>query len=147
RDEAHAPVRGDAELIVVAETRNVDACPIGDLDQHLALARLERHAVHFDLDYVVAHVRLRGARQAAALKFSTMLRPRCSTMYSNSCRKCLRKLWTGHAAASPNAQIVCPAIVFATSTSRSRSARVPLPPVIRVSTRCSQPVPSRHGVH
>src|SRR5690606_25965852 len=66
-DEAHAAVRGDAELAVIAEARNVDAGSIGHLDQHLALARLERHAVHFDLDYVVAHVRLRGARQAAAL--------------------------------------------------------------------------------
>src|SRR5690606_14483009 len=58
-DEAHPAVRRDAELVVVTEARDVDPRAIGYLDQHFALARLERHAVDFDLDRVVAHVPLR----------------------------------------------------------------------------------------
>ena len=53
---------------------------------------------------------------------STMDRPPFSIMYSNSCRKCFRKLCTGQAAASPKAQMVCPSILSATSSSRSRSS-------------------------
>ena len=53
----------------------------------------------------------------------------------------------GHAAASPNAQMVWPSIWPATAFSWCRSSIVALPATMRSSTRCIQPVPSRHGVH
>src|SRR6185436_489926 len=135
--------------------RHVDLGPVRHLDDHLALARLQRHAIDLDVDDVGVGRRSRGRRcsrggrahAATDGRSSTTLLPLCSTMYSNSWRKCLMKLCTGHAAASPSAQIVWPSILFATSTSMSMSAFEPLPSVMRVSTRCSQPVPSRHGVH
>ncbi len=98
-DQAHAAVRRDGELLVIAEAWNVNSCCIGQLHDHLALARLQRPAVDFDVDDVVAHA-------TACAGPSTTLLPPCSTMYSNSWRKCLRKLCTGQAAASPSAQIV-----------------------------------------
>src|SRR6185503_12630887 len=154
-DQAHAAVRGDRELRVIAESRHVDLGLVRHLDDHLALARLQRHAVDLDVDDVGVCRRCRWRRRsrrgrahaATDGKSSTTLLPLFSTMYSNSWRKCLMKLCTGHAAASPNAQIVWPSILFATSTSMSMSAFVPWPSTMRVSTRCNQPVPSRHGVH
>src|SRR5690606_41006104 len=44
-----------------------------------------------------------------------------SMWYSNSDRKCLMKLLTGRAAASPSAQMVRPAMLSATEFRRSRS--------------------------
>ena len=41
------------------------------------------------------------------------------------------KLCTGHAAASPSAQMVWPSILLATSTSMSMSAFLPCPAMIR----------------
>ncbi len=43
------------ELVVITEAGNVDLRRVGDLHDHLALARLQRYAVHFDIDRVVAH--------------------------------------------------------------------------------------------
>src|SRR5690606_10279188 len=105
-DEAHTAVGRHTELAVVAEARHVNVRLIGYLDQHLAFARFQRHAIHFYFYYVVAHWPSLRNRHAAARRFSTMLRPPFSTMYSNSWRKCLMKLCTGQAAASPRAQIV-----------------------------------------
>jgi hypothetical protein len=68
-------------------------------------------------------------------------------MYSNSGRKCLMKLCTGQAAASPKAQMVWPSMRRETLSSRSRSSRLPCPARMRNSTRFIQPVPSRQGVH
>src|SRR4029453_18664477 len=87
-DEAHPAVCRDRELRVVAEARHVDAGLVGQLDDHLALARLERPAVDLDVDDVVRHA-------TACAGMSTMLRPPCSTMYANSWRKWRRKLCTG----------------------------------------------------
>ena len=139
-DEAHAAVGGDSQLFVIAEARHVDARLVGQLHDHLALARLERPAVDLDVDDVFAHA-------TACAGASTMLFPPCSIMYSNSWRKWRMKLCTGQAAASPSAQIVWPSIWFATWTRRSRSVIRPCPARIRRSMRVSQPVPSRQGVH
>ena len=59
-------------------------------------------AVDFDIDDIVAHAAASDGciHDAATVVFTTM--------YSNSCLKCFRKLCTGHAAASPSAQIVWP---------------------------------------
>ena len=43
-----------AELLVIAEARHVDAGASVTLDDHLALARLHRHAVDLDVDDVIA---------------------------------------------------------------------------------------------
>ncbi len=80
-DQAHAAVRRDAQFFVIAKAGNVAADPIGHLDHHLALARLDRLAVDLDVYRVVAHC----IQAAASVVCATMLRPRCSTMYSNSC--------------------------------------------------------------
>jgi hypothetical protein len=48
---------------VIAKARNIDVGGVGDLHDHLALAALERYAVDFDIDEIVAH---RFALQAAA---------------------------------------------------------------------------------
>src|SRR4029079_108936 len=140
--------------VVVAEARHVRVLRVRDVDDHLALLALADLAVDLDVDDVG---RRRGRRRgrglvggcahAAFLVTSTMLRPPLSIMYSNSWRKCLRKLCTGHAAASPSAQMVWPSMRPATSTSSCRSDFCPSPAMIRRMTRFIQPVPSRHGVH
>ena len=43
------------ELVVIAEARNVDVRRVRDLHDHLTLAGLQRHAVDFDIDRIVAH--------------------------------------------------------------------------------------------
>ena len=78
-DQAHPAGCRDAQLLVVAKPRDVGADRVGDLDNHLALARLDRLAIYFDVYDVVTH---RG--YAAASRESTILRPRFCTMYSNS---------------------------------------------------------------
>src|SRR6202162_3003909 len=138
-DQTHAAVGRDRQLLVIAEAGGGDSLAIGHAHEELVPASLHGDAVDFDIDLIVAH--------AAARSTLTMLRPPCSTMYSNSCRKCLRKLCTGHAAASPRPQIVWPSMRFATSSSRFRSSCRPCPARMRLSVRLSQPVPSRHGVH
>ena len=55
--------------------------------------------------------------------------------------------WTGHAAASPSAQIVWPSTWVVTSSSMSISRFSARPSAMRSSTRHIQPVPSRQGVH
>ena len=57
------------------------------------------------------------------------------------------KLFTGSAAASPSAQMVRPAMLSETSSSSARSSIRPKPFSMRCTTRYSQPVPSRQGVH
>ncbi len=64
-DQAHAAVGRDAQLVVVAETRDVDAVGIRDLDDHGVLARLHRHAVDFDIDQLFAHGALITLRDRA----------------------------------------------------------------------------------
>src|SRR5208283_4352668 len=54
-DEAHAAIGGDGELGVIAEAGDVDILWISDLHDHLALPGLQRYAVHFDIDQIVAH--------------------------------------------------------------------------------------------
>ena len=54
---------------------------------------------------------------------------------------------TGHATASPWAQIVRPATWFAMSSSSGTSVSRPPPVVMRFETRESQREPSRQGVH
>src|SRR5215471_10033644 len=66
---------------------------------------------------------------------------------SISGRKWRSNPWTGHAAPSPKAQMVCPSICFVTSNSMSISRLCARPSAMRVSTRHIQPMPSRHGVH
>src|SRR5579875_2593303 len=66
---------------------------------------------------------------------------------SISPRKCRMRPCTGQAAASPSAQIVWPSIWVVTSNSMSISRLCARPSAIRESTRQSQPVPSRQGVH
>lgn len=62
-------------------------------------------------------------------------------------RKCLSSPCTGHAAASPNAQIVCPSISLVNSWSISISRSCARPTTRRSIIFSSQVVPSRQGVH
>ncbi len=80
-DQAHTAVRRNAQFFVIAKAGNVATDPIGHLDHHLTLAGLDRLAVDLDVNRVVAHC----IQAAASVVCATMLRPRCSTMYSNSC--------------------------------------------------------------
>jgi len=54
---------------------------------------------------------------------------------------------TGHAAASPNGQIVLPSILLWTSHNRSISLILPLPYSMLYKIFSIQPVPSRQGEH
>ena len=100
--EAHAAVGGDRQLLVIAEVRHVDAelvarhpspcVPCGDL---------HRLAVDFE---VAACRRSRELRRYVGAPGSCLWSMWCW----NSSRKCLMKLFTGSAAASPSAQIVRP---------------------------------------
>src|SRR5205807_10589539 len=58
--QAHAAVGRDRELLVVAEARHIGAVRLGDADEHLALARLHRHAVDLDIDQVIRHAHVRA---------------------------------------------------------------------------------------
>src|SRR6185436_2448310 len=71
----------------------------------------------------------------------------CATRSSKSARNLVRKPSMGHAAASPSAQMVLPAMPCAIEASSSTSPAWPSPSATRVQTRASQPVPSRQGVH
>ena len=65
-DQAHAAVRRDRELVVVAEARHVRAMGVRGVDDHGALARLDRDAVDFDVDQLFAHAvmpRVRAPRR------------------------------------------------------------------------------------
>ena len=65
----------------------------------------------------------------------------------NSSRNFATKLCTGHEHASPNAQIVFPAMLSATYTSVSGSLSVPPPAMMRSVILRIHCAPSRHGVH
>jgi hypothetical protein len=62
-------------------------------------------------------------------------------------RKCLNNPCTGHAAASPNAQIVCPSICFVNSHNISISLSCARPTTKRSIIFSNPVVPSRQGVH
>src|SRR5690606_13274894 len=145
----------DRQLVVVAEARDRDARLVGGLDDHRALGRGQLDAVDEDGDVVRREVRVHrlGAHATASIgatvpaaSSSTRNRP-WTIAYSNSCRKWRMKPCTGHAAASPNAQMVWPSIWPAAVRSISRSSSVARLSAMRVSMRYIQPVPSRHGVH
>src|SRR5690606_17341415 len=125
------------------------AMGIGDLDDHAPLLGAVLHTVDLDGDQVVGGHVGRGAHAASpALPAPAPTMQRlCSMWYSNSWRKCLRKLCTGQAAASPKAHMVWPSIWPAALTNRSRSSGRPRPSSMRLMTRYIQPVPSRQGVH
>src|SRR6185312_474128 len=112
--QAHAAVGGDRQLAVIAEARDRHADRIGSLDDHRALADPGRLAVDLDVDQVGGlggGLRAHAATSVAVLaNWSSVIERPCSTKYSNSFQKRARKPCTGQAAASPNAQIVCPSI-------------------------------------
>src|SRR5690606_32573879 len=153
--QAHAAVGGDAQLVVVAESRDRDPGLVGGLDDHRALGGGQLDAVDEDGDVVRRQVRVHRLRAHAtasratttpAASSSTRKRP-LRIAYSNSWRKWRMKPCTGQAAASPNAQMVWPSIWPAALRSISRSSVVARMSAIRTSMRYIQPVPSRHGVH
>ena len=78
--EAHTAIRGDAQLVVVTETRHVGTDFVGDLDDHLTGTRFNRLAIDLNVYDVVTHSRYAAASGAS----STMLRPLLRIMYSNS---------------------------------------------------------------
>src|SRR5690606_41597241 len=97
--QTHGSVRRDEQQLVIAEVRDVRADGVGHLYDHLPFFRGERFAVDLEIQHVVRHA------TASAIWPSTMLRPPCSTMYSNSCRKCLvlhRSRHAGASASGPN---------------------------------------------
>jgi hypothetical protein len=55
-DETHAAIGRNRQLLVVAEARDIGALRVGGADEHLALARLDGHAVDLDVDEFVGHV-------------------------------------------------------------------------------------------
>ncbi len=65
--QAHAAVGRNRQLVVIAESRDVDALAIGDAHDQLILVRLDRDTVDLDVDQILAH--------AAARSALTMLRP------------------------------------------------------------------------
>src|SRR3989475_403657 len=155
-DQAHAAVGGDRELAVIAEVRHVDAELVGRVHHRGALRHLDRPAVDLDFHHQAAsamwfaRVVAWRASTRPHLGSTTSLGTRhllCSMWCTNSARKCLMKLFTGSAAASPSAQIVRPAMLSETSSSSARSSIRPKPFSMRCTTRYSQPVPSRQGVH
>ena len=113
-DQAHAAVGGDRQLVVVAEARDRDAGLVGGLDDHRALGDLHRDSPSISIrrdqvDGLTVFRRWRSCRLLPSFRSST--RNRLFRMaYSNSCQKWRRKPCTGHAAASPKAQMVWPSI-------------------------------------
>src|SRR5690606_1020752 len=138
----------DGQLVVVAETRDRDAGLVGNLDDHRPLGRGQLDAVDEDGDVVRRKVRVDGLRTHAATSTlerttvplrSSSTRKRLFTIaYSNSCQKWRRKPCTGHAAASPNAQMVWPSICPAAVRSMCRSSSVASRLAMRVSMRYIQ---------
>src|SRR5690606_15692275 len=128
---------------------------VGGLDDHRALGRGQLDPVDEDGDLVRRQVRVEGLGAHAATAFDTTVPSRSSSTrnrlftiaYSNSSQKWRRKPCTGHAAASPKAQMVWPSICPAAARSMCRSSTVACLSTMRVSIRYIQPVPSRHGVH
>src|SRR5690606_35275859 len=101
-NEAHAAVRSDRELLVITEVRHVHAKLVGGVHHHAALRHFYRGAVNCKF----YHYRYSGTTHFL-----------CSMWWANSSRKCLTKLRTGMAAASPRAQMVRPMMLAATSSS------------------------------
>jgi hypothetical protein len=54
-DQAHAAVRCDRQLLVVAEVRDVGAALVGRVHHHAAFRNLNLLAVEFDFDHVMGH--------------------------------------------------------------------------------------------
>src|SRR3546814_9627667 len=78
-DQAHAAVRGDRQLVVVAEARDRDAGLVGGLDDHRALGRGQFDAVDEDGDLVRRQVGVDGLGAHAATAFGTTVPSRSSS--------------------------------------------------------------------
>src|SRR5438477_405417 len=142
--QAHAAVRRDRELLVIAEVRHVDTELVGGVHHRCAVRHLDRLAV--DLDFQGGHQaasarcgscgtwRAPARPHFGSMSFSTKHRL-CSMWCTNSSRKCLMKLFTGSAAASPSAQMVRPAMLSATLSRSARSSMRPAPFSMRLTTR------------
>src|SRR5262249_41148078 len=141
-DQAHAAVRRDRQLLVVAEVRHVDAELVRGVHHGGAVRDLDQLAVDLDLEHQAASSSLLMCAPAlphfGSTSLGTMEQPLCSMWCTNSWRKCFRKLFTGSAAASPSAQMVRPAMLSATLSSSARSSIFPSPVSMRCTTRYSQ---------
>jgi len=113
--QTHAAAGGDGEFLVITEMRDRDAGLIRRIHDGVATFDLERAAINFDIK-----------RSHGYCSVPTM-QHLCSMWCSNSWPKCLRKLCTGSAAASPSAQMVWPPMRPATLLSRSMSSGRPCP--------------------
>ena len=105
-NQTHPAVRGNGQLRVITEPWDINIRRIRRLDNHASRLCLNLTAINHNRHSCP------GVHQAASSP---------GIMASNSWRKCLRKLCTGQAAASPSAQIVRPSIRSATDLRRSRS--------------------------
>src|SRR5690625_1536309 len=123
--QAHTTISGNAELFVITKMRYVQTEFVGSMHHHAALGHFDLFAVDgkFNHEFVLTY-RYFGTKQSL-----------CSMWYANSSRKCLIKLRTGMAAASPRTKIVRPIILDATLSSRSRSSGRPCPCSMRSITR------------
>src|SRR5690606_38168903 len=88
-DQAHAAIRSNRELLVITEVWDVHAKLVGCVHHHAALRHFYRGAV----DCKFYHYRYSGTTHFL-----------CSMWWANSSRKCLMKLLTGMAAASPRSE-------------------------------------------
>mmetsp|Transcript_8062 Transcript_8062/g.15621 ORF Transcript_8062/g.15621 Transcript_8062/m.15621 type:complete len:463 (-) Transcript_8062:293-1681(-) len=116
--QAHAAVGRDAQLLVVAEVRDVGAGLFGRMHHHAAFLDRDLLTVEFDFN----HDGVSLGAQVGATRGCL-----CSIRCTNSCLKCLIMARTGIAAASPRAQMVRPWMLSATELSRSRSSALPSP--------------------
>ena len=80
-DHAHAAVRRDRQLLVIAEARDRDAGLVGSSDDHRVLRHLHGLAVDFDVD----EIRSRG-RRCSRGRLRTHAATPCSSLLPWPCR-------------------------------------------------------------
>src|SRR5690554_1683174 len=101
-DQTHAAIPRNTQPFMIAETRNFLACKLSSLKHGCALW-------HFYFDAIYGDFRHYSAASNTSL-LPAFSRIRCSI----SGRKWRIRPWIGHAAASPNAQIVWPSTCLVT---------------------------------
>ena len=55
-DQTHSAVGGDGKLLVVTEAGDCNTRGVSDFNEHRALTRLQRDAIHFNIDPFLAHL-------------------------------------------------------------------------------------------
>ena len=92
-DQTHPATGGDGQLLVITEAGDRDTRRIGGLDEHRALARLQRDAVDFDVNLFLAHL----LPAATVLWVSRLTRPAPHRRPCCACARCNRRIRGGSA--------------------------------------------------